>query len=476
MTNQAVETFFSLNDFEPYILFSLLVVLALIFLKLLLTKSPSATILNLPPGLSRSRAEKPRSDIVFDLGKLQSTTVASKEGSGETNKYDAALHQFNIRIKEEYSKKKNLDPFAVIEEMKKKHINPDITTFNTLLDICFEQNNMDVAFNFFSYMKNLERESILNHQDVSPMKVDIISYNTMLKGLSLQVSDKNDEVENEAIIRRCLTLLDEIKQSDIKPNEITFNTLIDALVKADEMDLAFRYFSEMKDNDLQPDNFTYATIIKGIKNHHINQQKETKDPSIKSTKNKMFDSEYSSLDKVFEILTSCKQGKYVKPDEILFNCVMDACVKFKNMNKALEVYDEMIKMGLQPSSITYGILIKGFGNERQFDGVMNIFEKIKAISSKLIKSLHQYQDNEQALLKSVQQYQKNEKELVSKLELEKMKMDDQLNLVKFYQHQAEDSKKNLNRELDKQKAYFEKIINGLRSEITALKSGAIADF
>jgi len=110
--------------------------------------------------------------------------------------------------------------------------------------------------------------------------------------------------------------------------------------------------------------------------------------------------------------------------------------------------------------------------ERNF----KIFEKIKAISSKLIKSLHQYQDNEQALLKSVQQYQKNEKELVSKLELEKMKMDDQLNLVKFYQHQAEDSKKNLNRELDKQKAYFEKIINGLRSEITALKSGAIADF
>ena len=36
----------------------------------------------------------------------------------------------------------------------------------------------------------------------------------------------------------------------------------------------------------------------------------------------------------------------------------------------------MIEMGLTPSSITYGILIKGYGLEKKFDGVMYMYDKM----------------------------------------------------------------------------------------------------
>mmetsp|Transcript_17191 Transcript_17191/g.15073 ORF Transcript_17191/g.15073 Transcript_17191/m.15073 type:complete len:208 (+) Transcript_17191:497-1120(+) len=163
----------------------------------------------------------------------------------------------------------------------------------------------------------------------------------------------------------------------ITPNEITYNTLIDACTRAGDMDLAFKYFTEMKEKQLQPDNFTYSTIIKGIKNHHTTLQKEQREFTNAKVKNgKLFNNHYATLEKVLEILDTCKEGKIVKPDEILFNCVMDACIKFKNMKKALEIYHEMIEMGLTPSSITYGILIKGYGLEKKFDGVMYMYDKM----------------------------------------------------------------------------------------------------
>jgi pentatricopeptide repeat protein len=58
-------------------------------------------------------------------------------------------------------------------------------------------------------------------------------------------------------------------------------------------------------------------------------------------------------------------------------------VKFKNLHKAVETYEEMVNLGLHPSHVTYGILIKGYGNEKDYEGVMGMFEKLKASTPKI---------------------------------------------------------------------------------------------
>lgn len=50
-----------------------------------------------------------------------------------------------------------------------------------------------------------------------------------------------------------------------------------------------------------------------------------------------------------------------KPDEILYNCLLDMCVRFRDTRTAMEVFDQMRGFKVKPSSITYGILIKAFG-------------------------------------------------------------------------------------------------------------------
>jgi len=53
---------------------------------------------------------------------------------------------------------------------------------------------------------------------------------------------------------------------ELRPNDVTYNSLIDACVRNDKMPKAWGLLKEMQnDPHVNPDNFTYSTIIKGIK-------------------------------------------------------------------------------------------------------------------------------------------------------------------------------------------------------------------
>lgn len=56
----------------------------------------------------------------------------------------------------------------------------------------------------------------------------------------------------------------------VKPNRITFNSLIDTCVKSNKMFDAWRFYEELIKSDIKPDNFTYSILLNGIKssNNH----------------------------------------------------------------------------------------------------------------------------------------------------------------------------------------------------------------
>jgi pentatricopeptide repeat domain-containing protein 1 len=79
------------------------------------------------------------------------------------------------------------------------------------------------------------------------------------------------------------------------------------------MNKAYVILEEMKINNIVPDSFTYSTLIKGIKNSNDKSQ--------------------NNLDLAFKLVNDLLISE-VNPDEILFNCLIDACVKFNNLTKA----------------------------------------------------------------------------------------------------------------------------------------------
>ena len=394
---------------ESLILTLILILLSIIILLLLKSKRSEYSTLSATAPFQRqsnSRHNNPK-NLTLDKTSSQFLNSVSQDltENPETTEYQRKIHEINIELKDKYSHKKGFDPFGVLEELKERQVRPDVTTFNTLIGICFVQHNHEAAFRLFEYLKSMASEGMLASNDlISTEKQemmlgpDVITYNTVIKGLSLQLNEKKQTSENRVILNKTFKTMKEISSSGLKPNEITYNSVLDACVKAQELDLAFDYFDKMKAEGFQPDNFTYSTIIKGIKNQHSqnfrefrsNQESqieldrgflgaslEKANPVINSKPPGLSGRQAYNLDKVFEILTSVKQEYYFKPDEVLFNCVIDACIKFKNLPKALEVFNEMVNLGLKPSAITYGLLFRGYGAAKQFDNVLKIYKKMQ---------------------------------------------------------------------------------------------------
>mmetsp|Transcript_29299 Transcript_29299/g.28461 ORF Transcript_29299/g.28461 Transcript_29299/m.28461 type:complete len:99 (+) Transcript_29299:1559-1855(+) len=87
------------------------------------------------------------------------------------------------------------------------------------------------------------------------LKPDEISFNTMIKGCA-----------QEKRLKQALDMFEAMKlEEGVYPNDVTYNSLIDACVRCQHMEKAWDLLAEMSENNILPDNFTYSTLIKGIR-------------------------------------------------------------------------------------------------------------------------------------------------------------------------------------------------------------------
>jgi len=82
---------------------------------------------------------------------------------------------------------------------------------------------------------------------------DVVSHNIILKGFA-QCGD----------VDKALDLLRTMPQRGVKPNIISFNTALDAAVRARRSDDVWRILDEMKEAGLAADKCTCSTLVKGL--------------------------------------------------------------------------------------------------------------------------------------------------------------------------------------------------------------------
>jgi pentatricopeptide repeat protein len=228
-----------------------------------------------------------------------------------------------------------LKSFEILEELKKGNEIIDTILVNVILDscICLKEDRLIVEF----------FEKVINGH-FAPMKPDIITYNTFIKACAqMGLYEKAVSAFNDMLTK-------------VTPNDVTFNTMIDVCVRNHNMSQVWSIIERMKDFGIKPDNFTYSTIIKGL------------------NKASCLDGE-SELSLAFKLFENVK--KFAKPDEILYNCIMDACLRFGEYDKMMQVYTEMCEDQVKPSSITCGIMIKAYGMSGQLDKAFEVYRQMK---------------------------------------------------------------------------------------------------
>merc|ERR1719183_2006092 len=110
----------------------------------------------------------------------------------------------------------------------------------------------------------------------------------------------------------------------------------------------------MKQHRVEPNIITYSTLLKG----HC---------------------QAGNIDLGFSTLHQMKKETNLKPDEIMYNSLIDGCAQNSLYAEGMELYDEMLREGVRPSNFTLSILVKLMNRSRRVEEAFNI---VKDISQK----------------------------------------------------------------------------------------------
>ena len=133
------------------------------------------------------------------------------------------------------------------------------------------------------------------------------------------------------MVNKAKELFARMKQLRLRPTFVTFNSLIDVFVRVNQMKDAWKHFAMMRTCALKPDNFTCSTLIKGIK------------PSAKQLASGLpSESGRRDMQVAFDLLDQMHSnpGQFrERPDEVLYNCMIDMCVRFRDLPSAIYLFD-----------------------------------------------------------------------------------------------------------------------------------------
>merc|ERR1719183_234489 len=147
-----------------------------------------------------------------------------------------------INLIRSHAADKNLPgALRVFESMEESGIELNCIMYNTVLDACVECKDLQSAEAWMDRMKEASM-------------TDVVSFNTLIKA-HLQVGNFDKA--------RCL--MEEMKKEALRPNRVTFNELINAMVTKggdERRRLMWDVIDEMKAADVKPNQVTISILLK----------------------------------------------------------------------------------------------------------------------------------------------------------------------------------------------------------------------
>lgn len=135
---------------------------------------------------------------------------------------------------------------------------------------------------------------------------------------------------------QALTLMEEF---GVKPDVVTFSTIMDAWSSAGLMGKCQEIFDDMVKAGIEPDIHVFSILAKGYVRAGEPQKAES-------------------------ILTSMR--KYgVHPNVVMFTTVISGWCNAVKMQRAMSIYEKMCEIGINPNLKTYETLLWGYGEAKQ---------------------------------------------------------------------------------------------------------------
>lgn len=217
------------------------------------------------------------------------------------------------------------------KEMRSRHIRPTSITLGCMVEAVVSNGDTEGAYELIHQMRDDERcREALNS----------VIYCSVLKGFT-----------REKRLQRVWQVYEEMLATNVDLSIVTYNTLLDACARCGRMDRVPSIFQDMHAKGIQPNLITYSTALKG----HCNA---------------------GDVRQAFGILEKVRCETKLKPDEIMYNSLLDGCAQGGLVEEGLELLKQMNSEGVQPSNFTLSLLVKLMSRARKLDRAFSIVEEV----------------------------------------------------------------------------------------------------
>lgn len=237
--------------------------------------------------------------------------------------------------------------------------------------------------------------------------VNSVMYGSVMKGLSQQRSfdrvwQLHAEMAEEklectlvtynALINTCVRsgdssripgLLEDMACDNIEPNLVTYSTVLKAYCHENRMDKAFEMLEELKRSGrYQPDEITYNTVIDGCARNCLYERGMAVLKDME--KNRVRPSVYTlsllvklahrceKLDKAFELCSEISRKYRIQHNVHVYNNLIAACASNQCTDRALGLFEEMLRAQVKPDTRTYTLLVRACLGSHKLEDVAGL--------------------------------------------------------------------------------------------------------
>lgn len=187
--------------------------------------------------------------------------------------------------------------------------------------------------------QEVRQAELLVNEWKEKVRPNTVVYSTLIHGWAKQ---------NDA--KRALKVFNQMQAENVPCNAVTYNCMIHACVRVGDLQGSLDLLSTMKKR-IRPDKFTYSTIIKGYCGR----------------------GDVESALILFEEML----GDHLVPDLVIYNTLLDGCVKTRHNNICDELLCDMVdKWRIYPNSYTLSILIKRFGRQGDLNKAFALVDQL----------------------------------------------------------------------------------------------------
>ncbi|CAK7323311.1 unnamed protein product [Dovyalis caffra] len=250
------------------------------------------------------------------------------------------------------------DVFKVLNEISDKLIEQDAVV---ILNNMSNSDTALLALKFFQERLKFKRE--------------VVAYN-----VSLKVIRKGRDLD------KAEKLFDEMLERGVKPDNVTFSTIISCARLCNLADKAVEWFEKMPSFGVDPDDVTLSTMIDSY-GRAGNVEKALSLYDRARTENWRLDgTTFSTLIRIYKVsgnfdgcLNVYEEMKAlgVKANLVIYNTLLDAMGRAKRPWQAKKFYQDIIESGLSPSYATYTALLRAYGRCRYGDDAIKIYREMK---------------------------------------------------------------------------------------------------